>query len=61
MKEALYYASLNGGKIRCELCPHLCVIAPKKRSICRTRVNEDGALYLQQPMKRCICRNHHSK
>ncbi|MBN2025689.1 MAG: AmmeMemoRadiSam system radical SAM enzyme [Actinobacteria bacterium] len=45
MKEAMYYVRLDDDKVRCELCPHLCVIAPGKRGICRTRVNEGGSLY----------------
>jgi pyruvate formate lyase activating enzyme len=45
MKEAMHYVKLDDGKVRCELCPQLCVIAPGKRGICRTRVNEDGVLY----------------
>ncbi len=45
MKEAMYQVKLEDGKVRCELCPHLCVIAPGKSGICRARVNEGGTLY----------------
>ncbi|MGB9612607.1 MAG: AmmeMemoRadiSam system radical SAM enzyme [Candidatus Margulisiibacteriota bacterium] len=45
MKEALFYRKLEGGKVRCELCPHNCAIALGKRGICGVRENHQGVLY----------------
>ncbi len=45
MKEAFLYKKLDGKKVKCELCPHFCVIANEKRGICGVRENKDGTLY----------------
>ena len=45
MKEAEYYHLLYDGKVRCDLCPHHCVIAEGGRGRCRSRVCRDGKLY----------------
>jgi pyruvate formate lyase activating enzyme len=45
MKEALLYKKLADKKVKCELCPHFCVIADGKRGICGVRENQDGVLY----------------
>jgi len=45
MKEALHYTALDGGKVRCGLCPHNCTIADGKRGICGVRQNNKGRLY----------------
>jgi pyruvate formate lyase activating enzyme len=45
MKEALLYQRLPGGKVRCDMCAHRCVIFPGQAGICRVRENEDGTLY----------------
>jgi len=45
MKEAMHYAALGGGKVRCGLCPHNCTIADGKRGICGVRENSGGRLY----------------
>ena len=44
-KEALYYEKLDGGRVRCKLCPHSCTIADGKTGLCRVRRNEGGTLY----------------
>ena len=44
MKEAAYYTVLDTTKIRCDLCPHHCVLTEGKRGICLTRKNEGGLL-----------------
>jgi pyruvate formate lyase activating enzyme len=44
MKEALWYEKLPDNKVRCELCPHRCVISPGHRGICEVRENRDGRL-----------------
>ena len=45
MKEAMLYQRLSGGKVRCDLCAHRCVIFPGQAGICRVRQNRDGNLY----------------
>ncbi len=45
MKEALLYRPLPNGDVRCELCPHSCVIRPDRRGICGVRENRDGTLF----------------
>jgi pyruvate formate lyase activating enzyme len=44
MKKALYSTILEAGKVRCDLCPHNCVIAEDKSGICLTRQNINGEL-----------------
>lgn len=45
MKEALFYQVLSGKKVRCLLCPHVCVIPDGESGICRVRQNKQGKLY----------------
>ncbi len=45
MKKALLWEPVDGGKVRCFLCNHRCIIAPGKRGICMVRENRDGTLY----------------
>jgi pyruvate formate lyase activating enzyme len=40
-----YFTALDGGEIRCELCPHRCRVAKEKRGICKVRENRDGKYY----------------
>jgi pyruvate formate lyase activating enzyme len=42
--EARFY-SLEGGKVRCALCPHSCLIPEGKRGICGVREHRGGKLY----------------
>ena len=44
MKEASYYTSLEGGKVRCGLCPHQCLLEPGETGICLARTNRNGML-----------------
>jgi len=44
-KEAMFYSTLDNERVRCELCPHRCVIAPGKRGLCKVRENDHGRLY----------------
>jgi len=44
-KEAMFYERLDGGRVRCNLCPHYCQIADGKVGICRGRENRGGTLY----------------
>jgi pyruvate formate lyase activating enzyme len=41
--QARWYRTIPGG-LRCELCPHLCAIAPGQIGRCGARRNEDGRL-----------------
>jgi len=41
--EARYWVA-EGGKVRCQLCPHHCLIAPGSVGICGVRRNDDGHL-----------------
>jgi len=44
-KEALYYEKLEGLKVRCRLCPHLCGIADGAAGKCGVRENRGGTLF----------------
>ena len=44
MKKASYYTVLNNKTVRCELCPHHCVLTDGKRGLCLTRQNIGGEL-----------------
>lgn len=43
-KEALFYTKLEDSKVKCELCPVGCIIAPGKKGVCIGRKNVDGKL-----------------
>jgi pyruvate formate lyase activating enzyme len=45
MKEAMFYDSLEGGKVQCYLCNHRCTISLSKRGLCGVRENQGGKLY----------------
>jgi pyruvate formate lyase activating enzyme len=45
VREALLYEDADGGKVRCRLCSHYCLISPGKRGICHVRENRGGKLY----------------
>jgi len=45
MREAKFYEKLKDGKVKCQLCPHQCVISQDKRGICGVRENKEGKLY----------------
>lgn len=40
-----WFTSLEGGEVRCTLCPHACVLAHGARGACRVRENREGRLY----------------
>ncbi len=42
--ECMYYERLNDNKVKCNLCPHNCIISEGKTGICRVRKNEKGKL-----------------
>ena len=45
LKEAKYYEVLEGGRVRCNLCPNHCILEPGQRGVCKVRQNIDGKLY----------------
>jgi len=45
MKKALYYKTLENGIVRCQLCPHYCLIGDNERGFCNVRINKEGILY----------------
>ncbi len=45
MREALFFDEVDDDKVRCDLCPHHCVLSEGKVGICGARKNIDGALY----------------
>ena len=45
MIEAMLYEKLPDKKVRCNLCPHRCVIQNSKKGICRIRENIGGELF----------------
>lgn len=45
LHEGLLWEPRTGGKVRCRVCPRLCVIAEGKLGICRTRTNVGGKCY----------------
>ena len=45
MKEAFLYEKLKDERVRCNLCPHRCVIEEGERGICGVRENREGTLY----------------
>lgn len=44
--QALHWQALEGGRIRCGLCPHACVMAEGHSGRCGVRANEGGAMAL---------------
>ena len=44
MHEARYYIRLSDTQVRCELCPHRCVISEGKAGQCKVRSMHDGKL-----------------
>ena len=53
MKECLFYTKLEGGAVRCALCPHSCLIKPGGRGLCRSRINREGSLYSEAYGRPC--------
>lgn len=45
LHEAMFYEKLEGGFVRCNLCPNHCLLSPGQIGICRARKNVDGKLY----------------
>jgi pyruvate formate lyase activating enzyme len=45
MHESLFYKKLSDKKVRCNLCPHYCVLHDGETAICKARKNINGTLY----------------
>ncbi len=45
MKEAMFWEEKEENKVRCDLCPHNCLISPGDRGLCNVRKNQGGKLY----------------
>lgn len=45
LKSARFYKEEEENKIRCQLCPHSCLISESKTGICQVRKNVNGKLY----------------
>jgi len=43
-KEALYYVKREDGSVRCELCPHYCLLRENELGTCGVRQNKKGTL-----------------
>jgi len=56
MHLASYSVQLQDNKVKCTLCPHLCVVAEGKAGICRVRKNVGGALISEVYGKACCLR-----
>src|SRR3989344_914071 len=59
MKEAMYYKKLGENLVKCELCPHSCVIKNGNRGICKVRENRKGVLYSLVYGKLCSANSEH--
>lgn len=56
MHAASYYIKTENDKVKCTLCPHMCVISEGKSGICRVRKNVDGELITEVFGKACCLR-----
>ncbi|NIO19714.1 MAG: AmmeMemoRadiSam system radical SAM enzyme [Candidatus Aenigmarchaeota archaeon] len=45
MKEAMFYRKLTDKRVKCDLCPHNCVIPEGGTGFCGVRGNDKGKLY----------------
>lgn len=45
MREASFFSQLSENAVRCELCPHNCIIKDGFRGICGVRINKSGKLF----------------
>lgn len=56
MHPASYAIQLQDKKVKCTLCPHMCVLAEGKSGICRVRRNAEGSLVTDVYGKACCLR-----
>lgn len=43
--EGCHYKKLDGKRVVCGICPNRCLLEPGDRSVCRSKINQDGTLY----------------
>ncbi len=43
-KEALFWDDLGGGRVRCTVCPHLCVVKENEEGLCKVRGVRQGRM-----------------
>jgi len=43
--EAMWYTPIGSERVRCDLCPHKCIMMDGQIGFCRVRQNRDGKLY----------------
>jgi pyruvate formate lyase activating enzyme len=56
MHPAMYSVQLQDNKVKCTLCPHMCVLADGKLGICKVRKNENGTMVSEVFGKTCCLR-----
>ena len=44
---AMFWTPLADQKVKCELCPHDCILNPNQKGLCNVRINIEGALYTE--------------
>ena len=47
MEKSLFYKTLDDGTIKCQLCPHGCLLGNNEHGFCNTRINHDGQLFTE--------------
>jgi len=45
LHEAMYFTKEKDSKVKCRLCPNLCLIKSGEKGKCNVRINTDGKLY----------------
>lgn len=45
MNAALFWEDAGGGRLRCTLCPHYCVVGENAEGLCKARGVRDGRMY----------------
>ena len=45
LHNAMYYTEEKDSKVKCRLCPNLCLIKPGEKGKCNVRINNEGKLY----------------
>lgn len=53
LHKAMFWHNTTESVIKCELCPHHCILRNGQRGICRSRINYNGILYAESYGKAC--------
>jgi len=53
-REAMYYAQLGSGVVKCELCPRGCILTEGQKGVCRARKNIGGKLHTLTYGQPCV-------